>query len=105
MYLISTYVFFVPSPFLAKIQLVSQILQSLSYFHFRLQAIEQIMRGICLPKRWNSHVEKMDNIFESTFIDPFNLDEPQPHLVNFATGMVAMTAVEGSLTGALQKGC
>ena len=55
-------------------------------------------------KRWNTHVEKMTYLFEGTFIDLFNLDEPPPHLVNFATGMVAMTAVEGSLTGALQKG-
>ena len=52
----------------------------------------------------NTHVGKLTNLFEDPFIDPFNLDEPPPHLVNIATGMVATTAVEGSLTGALQKG-
>ena len=46
----------------------------------------------------------MTNLFEGTFIDPFNLDGSPPYIVIFDTGMVATTAVEGSLTGALQKG-
>ena len=53
-------------------------------------------------KRWNTDVDKMTNLFEGTFIDPFSLSEPPPHLVNFATGMVASTAVEDSLTGLLR---
>ena len=55
-------------------------------------------------RRWNRDVKKMKDMFEGTFVGPFNLVEPPNYLINFATGCVASQEVEDSLTGALDKG-
>ena len=54
--------------------------------------------------RWNSDVTRKTHLFEGTFIDPFDLNDPPPNLTNIATGMVAKSAVEDSLTQTLDKG-
>ena len=46
----------------------------------------------------------MAKMFDSTYIDPFNIDQSPSGLVNFATGMVATSEVEGSLLTCLDKG-
>jgi hypothetical protein len=46
----------------------------------------------------------MKIMFDETYMDPFSLDDPPPQLVNFASGVIATTAVQESITEALEKG-
>lgn len=55
-------------------------------------------------KRYDSDVKKMNQMFDSRFIDPFDLTDPATHLMNFATGLVTYSSVQDSLLGALDKG-
>lgn len=54
--------------------------------------------------RWNADVKKLRDMFTGPFIDPFNLEEASPKLMNIATGAVASDAIKESLCGALHKG-
>ena len=36
----------------------------------------------------------MTQIFEGSFIDPFDLSDPSDHLVNFATDVIASSEIE-----------
>ena len=54
--------------------------------------------------RWNADVKKMTDIFNVSFIDPFDLDDPPARLTNITTGAVASTDIEQSLLNALEKG-
>ena len=46
----------------------------------------------------------MTQMFEGSFIDPFDLSDPAEHLVNFATGVIASSEEEESLVNSLDKG-
>ena len=50
----------------------------------------------------NTDVERLVKMFEGTFIDPFNIEESPPHLLNIATGAVVPNAIADSLGGAVQ---
>lgn len=54
--------------------------------------------------RWNTDVLRMGGMFETSFIDPFNIEEPPVNLVNFASGVIASAEIEKSMVGALEKG-
>ena len=60
--------------------------------------------GKAATKRWNSDAEKMNNMFDGSFIDPFDLSNSPEHLVDFSTGIVASSQVEESMLGALDTG-
>ena len=49
-------------------------------------------------------IQKIELLFNGTFIDPFSLFNPPPSLVNIATGAMASKDIEDSLLGALDKG-
>lgn len=47
--------------------------------------------------------KKMKDMFGETYINPFSVSQPSPHLVNFATVAVAPLPVQESLSGALEE--
>ena len=55
-------------------------------------------------KRFDKDVKKMIQMFEVTFIDPFDTNSASDHLVNFASGVVTTPVFEESLLKALDKG-
>ena len=55
-------------------------------------------------ERFNRNIARMENMFEGTFVDPFDLTEPPANLVNIATGAVASEEVEQSMLHCLDKG-
>ena len=55
-------------------------------------------------RQWDTDVNKMLSMFEGSYANPFNIEDPPSHLINFASGVVATDAVEASLTKALDKG-
>ena len=55
-------------------------------------------------KRWNNDVRKMNEMFNDTYINPFNTEEVPKELINFATGVVARPDVQDSMLKALDKG-
>jgi hypothetical protein len=60
--------------------------------------------GKASQKRWNSDVKKMYDIFDDSYIDPFELSDPPSQLLNISTGAVAPPVVERSLVNAIDKG-
>lgn len=60
--------------------------------------------GQSAQKRWNKDVQKLNQIFDDSYIDPFDLSDAPTQLVNIATGAVASSAVSESLTNSLEKG-
>ena len=60
--------------------------------------------GKAATHRWNSDAEKMNNMFDGSFMDPFDLSSSPEHLVDFSTGIVAASQVEESMIGALDTG-
>ena len=43
-------------------------------------------------------------MFQTSYIDPFNIESTPPNLINFASGVVATPKIEASMIGALDKG-
>ena len=60
--------------------------------------------GKTATQRWEADVQKMQALFSTSYMDPFDLTNPKANLINFATGVVATAEVEASLCGALDKG-
>ena len=58
----------------------------------------------CESDRFNRNVDKMDGMFDGTFVDPFNITEPPTNLVNIATGTVAPKHIEESMLNCLDRG-
>jgi hypothetical protein len=54
-------------------------------------------------KRWDTAVGKMNTMFE-TYVDPYDLSNAPPHLVNFTTAAIANPEVEKSMMGYIEKG-
>lgn len=55
-------------------------------------------------KHWVSSVEKMNNLFETSVVDPFKLSNPPEHLINIASGVVAPTDIEHSMLNYIKTG-
>ena len=49
-------------------------------------------------------MKKLKDMFTGPFVDPFDLSEASPKLINIATGAVASDDVQESLCHALEKG-
>ena len=60
--------------------------------------------GKAAEKRWKSDVRKLCEMFDSSFIDPFDLTESPAHLVNIAAGAVASPDLEKRMVNALDTG-
>ena len=60
--------------------------------------------GKAAEKRCESDVRKLCEIFDSSFIDPFDLTDALAHLVNIATGAVASPDLQQSMVDALDTG-
>ncbi len=56
-----------------------------------------------LKRLWNSSVEKMVSMFDTTYINPFATLDTPAHLVNFAAGVIANNTVGKSMLGCLVK--
>ena len=52
-------------------------------------------------KQFDKDVQRMTQVFEGSFIDPFDLSDPFDHLVNFATVVKVPSKVE---VNSLDKG-
>ena len=55
-------------------------------------------------QQWDKGVGKMTAMFDSSFIDPFDISNPSQQLVNFATGAVATQDIQSSMLGYIKKG-
>ena len=55
-------------------------------------------------KHWNADINKMDGMFNESYINPFIVETVPQELVNFATGVVAKADVQESLVNALETG-
>ena len=55
-------------------------------------------------KRWNADINKMNGMFNKSYINPFNVETVPQELVNFATRVVAKADVQESLVNALETG-
>ena len=51
--------------------------------------------------QFDKDVQRMTQMFEGSFIDPFDISDPSDHLVNFATVVTASSEVE---VNSLDKG-
>ena len=60
--------------------------------------------GKAAEKRCESDVRKLCEMFDSSFIDPFDLKDALAHLVNIATGAVASPDLEKSMMDTLDTG-
>ena len=54
--------------------------------------------------KFDKDLKTMIHMFEGTLIDPFRTDSASNHLMNFASGVVTTTPIEGSLLKTLVKG-
>ena len=55
-------------------------------------------------RTYDQNVKKIESMFESTFIDPFDTSKAPDRLINFATGVKATQEIEQSMTSCLDKG-
>ena len=55
-------------------------------------------------RHWDDSVKKMSTMFDSSYTNPFNFEQPCEQLINFATGMLATPEVAKSLIGCIGKG-
>ncbi len=49
-------------------------------------------------------VEKMNIMFETSYTDPFNLEDPPKQLIYFATGVIAREDIQIYMLGCINKG-
>ena len=49
-------------------------------------------------RNWNSSDEKMNSLFDTSYIDLFDFDNSPTQLVNFATGVVARKDMQDAIT-------
>ena len=55
-------------------------------------------------RNWNSSVEKMNSLFETSYIDPFDFDSSPRQFVNFATSAVARKDMQDAMTSYIASG-
>ena len=55
-------------------------------------------------RHWDDSVKKMSSMFDSSYTNPFNFEQPCEQLINFATGMLATLEVAKCLIGCIDKG-
>ena len=60
--------------------------------------------GKSYQNKWKGDVSKMSQMFDTGYIDPFELCDPPTQLVNFASGVMTTTEIEDSMISALAKG-
>ena len=59
--------------------------------------------GKAAVKRWDEDVAKLSDMFQSGYINPFDLTKPPSQLVSIATGATVTKTIEESMTNALDK--
>ena len=59
--------------------------------------------GKASNKRWND-VQRMTKMFDDVYLDPFDTKDHPNTLVNFASGVIATSVIQNSLTSALDRG-
>ncbi len=53
---------------------------------------------------WDDSLKKMSSMFDSSYTNPFNFDQPCEQLINFGTGKLATLEVIKSLIGCIDRG-
>ncbi len=49
-------------------------------------------------------LKKINIMFETSYTDPFNLEDPPKQLINFATGVIAIEDIMKYMLGCINKG-